>query len=103
MPQDGELLPSREQHGSLLETLGVVELGQPQEQINIVLALTPLGRRWQQHSVQSTQLRIPRQTCKIGRASCRERVEIDVADLVSRQGNGRGGGAPDRSTSVLQR
>ena len=62
--KDGELLSVREQHGSLFETVGVVELGQPQEQINIVLSLAPLVRRWQHHGVQGTQLCITRETRK---------------------------------------
>ena len=56
IPKDGELLSVREQHGSLFETVGVGELGQPQEQINIVLSLTPLRRRWHHHGVQGLAL-----------------------------------------------
>src|SRR5262245_31661933 len=64
IPKDGELLSIREQRGSLCETVDIVELGQPYEQINIVLSLAPLGHRWQHHGVQGTQLCITRETRK---------------------------------------
>ena len=60
--KDGELLPVREQRGSLLQTIGVVELGKPQQQIDVVLSLTPLVGRRQHRGVQGTQLRITGET-----------------------------------------
>src|SRR5947207_6320678 len=62
IPQYGELLAVREQRRSLLETVSVVELGKPQQQINIVLPLTPFVSRRQHHDVQGTQVCVARDT-----------------------------------------
>src|SRR5437764_973002 len=62
MPKYGELLPVREQRRSLLETVSIVELGKPQQQINIVISLTPLVCRRQHHGVQGTQVLVARDT-----------------------------------------